>query len=143
MGEAEKSDGSNVVFEHKSFIDRLKEYDGEIEVYEFDWGEPVGREMVWIAGFNRVPPKTETIKMIFRAENSIISIKEKVIYWGMEYGENKNMIKVKLEDISNKNAFIYEIGDDYYILGQNIMKKISYNSIDAQIYRFTESIRMY
>ena len=45
------------------------------------------------------------------------------------------MIKVKLEDISKKNAFIYEIGDDYYILGQNIMKKISYNSIDAQIYR--------
>jgi len=45
------------------------------------------------------------------------------------------MIKVKLEDISKKNAFIYEIGDDYYILGQNIMKKISYNSSDAETYR--------
>lgn len=45
------------------------------------------------------------------------------------------MRKVKLEDISKKNAFIYEIDDAYYILGQNIMKKISYNSIDAQIYR--------
>ena len=47
MGEAdEKSDDSNAIFEHKSFGKRLKEYDGEIEVYEYDWGEPVGREMV-------------------------------------------------------------------------------------------------
>ena len=46
MGEAEKLDESNAIFEHKPFSDRLKEYDGEIEVYEFDWGEPVGREMV-------------------------------------------------------------------------------------------------
>lgn len=46
MGEAEKLDDSNAIFEHKSFGERLKEYDGEIEVYEFDWGEPVGREMV-------------------------------------------------------------------------------------------------
>lgn len=46
MGEAEKSDDSNVVFEHKSFVDRLEEYDGEIEVYEFDWGKPVGREVL-------------------------------------------------------------------------------------------------
>ena len=46
MGEAEKLDGSNVVFEHKSFVDRLEEYDGEIEVYEFDWGKPEGREIL-------------------------------------------------------------------------------------------------
>ena len=46
MGEAEKIDDGNVVFEHKSFVERLKEYDGEIEVYEFDWGESVGREMM-------------------------------------------------------------------------------------------------
>ena len=46
MGEAEKLDESNAIFEHKPFSDRLKEYDGEIEVYEFDWGELVGREMV-------------------------------------------------------------------------------------------------
>jgi hypothetical protein len=46
MGEAEKLDESNAIFEHKPFSDRLKEYDGEIEVYGFDWGEPVGREMM-------------------------------------------------------------------------------------------------
>lgn len=39
MGEAEKLDDSNAIFENKPFRDRLKEYDGEIEVYEFDWGE--------------------------------------------------------------------------------------------------------
>lgn len=46
MGEAEKLDGSNGVFEHKSFVERLKEYDGEIEVYEFDWGKPEVREIL-------------------------------------------------------------------------------------------------
>ena len=46
MGEAEKSDDSNAIFEHKSFDERLKEYDSEIEVYEFDWGEPEGREIL-------------------------------------------------------------------------------------------------
>ena len=47
MGEAdEKSDDSNVVFEHKPFVERLKEYDGEIVVYDFDWGESVGREII-------------------------------------------------------------------------------------------------
>jgi hypothetical protein len=46
MGEAEKSDDSNAIFEHKSFGERLKEYGGAIEVYEFDWGEPVGREIL-------------------------------------------------------------------------------------------------
>ena len=53
----------------------------------------------------------------------------------MEYGENNNMIKVNLEDIFKKRAFIYEIDDDYYILGQNIMKKISVKCTDAKIYR--------
>ena len=46
MGEAEKSDDSNAIFEHKSFSERLKEYDGEIEVYEFDWGKHEGREIL-------------------------------------------------------------------------------------------------
>lgn len=46
MAEAEKIDVNCVVFEHKSFGERLKEYDGEIEVYEYEWGEQVGREMV-------------------------------------------------------------------------------------------------
>ena len=45
MAGMEKSKDSSKVFEHKSFVERLKEYDGEIEVYDFDWGEPVGREM--------------------------------------------------------------------------------------------------
>jgi len=34
------------VFEHKTFEERLAEYNGEISVYDFDWGEPVGREML-------------------------------------------------------------------------------------------------
>ena len=33
-------------FVHKSFEERLAEYNGEISVCDFDWGEPVGREMV-------------------------------------------------------------------------------------------------
>ena len=45
MGEAKKSNDSNVVFEHKSFGERLKEYDGEIVVYDFDWGNRMGREI--------------------------------------------------------------------------------------------------
>lgn len=45
MAGMEKSKDSSKVFEHKSFVERLKEYDGEIELYDFDWGEPVGREM--------------------------------------------------------------------------------------------------
>ena len=46
MAGMEKSKDSSKVFEHKSFAERLKEYDGEIELYEFDWGESVGREMM-------------------------------------------------------------------------------------------------
>lgn len=33
-------------FKHKTFEERLAEYDGKIEVCEFEWGEPVGREML-------------------------------------------------------------------------------------------------
>lgn len=33
-------------FVHKSFEDRLKEYNGKITVSEYDWGEPKGREML-------------------------------------------------------------------------------------------------
>jgi antitoxin MazE len=33
-------------FKHKSFEERLADYNGEITVSEFDWGEPVGRELL-------------------------------------------------------------------------------------------------
>ncbi|MBO7401384.1 MAG: AbrB/MazE/SpoVT family DNA-binding domain-containing protein [Lachnospiraceae bacterium] len=33
-------------FRHKSFEERLAEYDGKISVCDFDWGEPVGREIL-------------------------------------------------------------------------------------------------
>ena len=33
-------------FVHRTFADRLKEYDGKISVCEFDWGEPQGGEML-------------------------------------------------------------------------------------------------
>ena len=33
-------------FKHKSFEERLAEYDGNISIVDFDWGEPVGREMI-------------------------------------------------------------------------------------------------
>lgn len=31
---------------HKTFEERLAEYNGEITVFDFDWGEPVGREIL-------------------------------------------------------------------------------------------------
>lgn len=31
-------------FRHKSFSERLAEYDGKIETCDFDWGEPMGGE---------------------------------------------------------------------------------------------------
>lgn len=34
------------VFKHRSFKERLAEYDGKIEIAEFDWGEPMGRELL-------------------------------------------------------------------------------------------------
>ena len=33
-------------FKHKSFEERLQEYDNPISVYPFDWGEPEGREIL-------------------------------------------------------------------------------------------------
>ncbi len=33
-------------FVHKSFEERLAEYNGEISVYDFDWGKPMGREIL-------------------------------------------------------------------------------------------------
>ncbi|MCR5687011.1 MAG: hypothetical protein K6G58_03220 [Lachnospiraceae bacterium] len=32
-------------FRHKSFEERLAEYNNEITIYDFDWGEPLGMEM--------------------------------------------------------------------------------------------------
>lgn len=34
------------VFKHKPFEERLAEYDGEISIYDFDWGEPIGKELL-------------------------------------------------------------------------------------------------
>ena len=31
---------------HKTFEERLAEHNGEITVCDFDWGEPVGREII-------------------------------------------------------------------------------------------------
>ena len=33
-------------FKHKSFEERLAEYDGKISVEDFDWGEPMGKELI-------------------------------------------------------------------------------------------------
>jgi antitoxin MazE len=33
-------------FRHKSLEERIAEYGGEISVCEYDWGEPVGREIL-------------------------------------------------------------------------------------------------
>jgi antitoxin MazE len=33
-------------FTHKTFEERLAEYDGKISVCDFDWGEPMGREIL-------------------------------------------------------------------------------------------------
>ena len=33
-------------FKHKTFEERLAEYNGEITVCSFDWGEPAGREIL-------------------------------------------------------------------------------------------------
>lgn len=34
------------VQKHRSFEERLSEYDGKIDVVPFDWGEPHGRELI-------------------------------------------------------------------------------------------------
>lgn len=33
-------------FVHKTFEERLSEYNGKISVCDFDWGEPAGREIL-------------------------------------------------------------------------------------------------
>ena len=33
-------------FVHKTFEERLAEYNGKISVCDFEWGEPVGREIL-------------------------------------------------------------------------------------------------
>ena len=33
-------------FRHKSFEERLAAYDGQINIAEFDWGEPAGKEII-------------------------------------------------------------------------------------------------
>ncbi len=33
-------------FKHKSFEERVAEYDGKIDIVDYDWGEPEGREML-------------------------------------------------------------------------------------------------
>ena len=33
-------------FVHKSFEERLAEYNGQISVCDFDWGDPAGREIL-------------------------------------------------------------------------------------------------
>lgn len=34
------------IFKHKTFEERLAEFDGEISVIDYDWGEPVGEELL-------------------------------------------------------------------------------------------------
>ncbi len=41
MAGTKKSKDSSKVFEHKSFVERLKEYDGEIGVYDFNMDNDV------------------------------------------------------------------------------------------------------
>ena len=33
-------------FKHKTFEERVAEYHGEISVYDFEWKEPQGRELI-------------------------------------------------------------------------------------------------
>lgn len=33
-------------FKHKTFEERLQEYDGQITICDYEWGEPVGKELV-------------------------------------------------------------------------------------------------
>ena len=45
----EISDGTIILrkaFRHKTFEKRLAEYDNEISVCDFEWGEPQGRELL-------------------------------------------------------------------------------------------------
>ncbi len=44
-----ETDGDKIIirkkFRHKTFEERLSEYEGQISVVPFDWGEPKGREL--------------------------------------------------------------------------------------------------
>jgi antitoxin MazE len=42
----ENSQEIGELFGHKSFEERLADYDGEITVSDFEWGEPVGKEII-------------------------------------------------------------------------------------------------
>jgi hypothetical protein len=42
----QESNITNISFNHKTFEERLKEYGGEISVFAFEWGEPVGKELL-------------------------------------------------------------------------------------------------
>lgn len=33
-------------FKHKTFEERVAEYDGEISICDFDWGEPIGKVVI-------------------------------------------------------------------------------------------------
>jgi len=33
-------------FKHKTFEERVAEYNGEISICDYDWGEPVGKEIL-------------------------------------------------------------------------------------------------
>ena len=33
-------------FKHKTFEERVAEYNGEISICDYDWGEPVGQEIL-------------------------------------------------------------------------------------------------
>lgn len=33
-------------FRHKTFEERVAEYGGELSICDFDWGEPLGRELL-------------------------------------------------------------------------------------------------
>lgn len=33
-------------FRHKTFEERMAEFDGKISICDFDWGEPVGKELL-------------------------------------------------------------------------------------------------
>lgn len=33
-------------YKHKTFEERVAEYNGEISICDFDWGEPVGKEIL-------------------------------------------------------------------------------------------------
>ena len=49
---------------HKSFEERLAEYNGEISVCDFDWGEPMGRELLWKSFLKAISSRLVAIKSV-------------------------------------------------------------------------------